>query len=112
MAHSKRRYSRCTGSSRAGTASAAKEPPLEDFSKYGEIEEVALGRIQKISGPHLHRSWITIPHVTHFDEADITELERFRKELNSGLQEGEPSFSPLVFVTKAVAATLQGISSI
>ena len=43
------------------------EPPLEDFSKYGEIEEVTLGRIQKISGPHLNRSWVTIPHVTHFD---------------------------------------------
>ncbi len=86
---------------------SAKEAPLEDFSKYGEIEEVALGRIQKISGPHLHRSWITIPHVTHFDEADITELERFRKELNGGLQEGEPSFSSLVFITTAVAATLK-----
>jgi pyruvate dehydrogenase E2 component (dihydrolipoamide acetyltransferase) len=86
---------------------STKEVPLEDFSKYGEIEEVALGRIQKISGPHLHRSWITIPHVTHFDEADITELERFRKELNSGLQEDEPSFSPLVFITAALAATLK-----
>jgi len=88
-------------------AASAKELPLEDFSKYGETEELALNRIQKISGPHLHRSWITIPHVTHFDEADITELERFRKELNSGLQEGEPSFSPLVFITMAVAATLK-----
>lgn len=91
---------------RSGTITAG-QPPLEDFSKYGEIEERALGRIQKISGPQLHRSWITIPHVTHFDEADITELEGFRKELNSALKEDEPPFSPLVFVTKAVAATLQ-----
>lgn len=93
----------------SGTAmsTVALEVPLEDFSKYGEIEEVVLGRIQKISGPHLHRSWITIPHVTHFDEADITELERFRKELNGELQDGEPSFSPLVFITTAVAATLK-----
>ncbi|NOR23390.1 MAG: biotin/lipoyl-binding protein [Desulforhopalus sp.] len=93
----------------AGTvmATAAQEVPLEDFTRYGEIEEVLLGRIQKISGPHLHRSWVTIPHVTHFDEADITEFERFRKELNGGLQEGEPSFSPLVFITTAVAATLK-----
>jgi len=83
------------------------EPPLEDFSKYGEIEEVKLGRIQKISGPHLHRSWVTVPHVTHFEEADITDLEAFRKSLNSERGEGAPSFSPLVFVTKAVAATLQ-----
>lgn len=88
-------------------AVAVQESPLEDFSKYGEIEEVALGRIQKISGPYLHRSWIAIPHVTHFDEADIGELERFRKELNGALQEGEPSYSPLVFVTRAVAATLK-----
>ncbi len=88
-------------------AAAIPEPPLEDFSKYGEVEEVALGRIQKISGPYLHRSWITIPHVTHFDEADIGELERFRKELNGSLQEGEPSYSPLVFVIRAVVATLK-----
>ena len=88
-------------------AVSAQEPPLEDFSKYGKIEEVALGRIQKLSGPHLHKSWITIPHVTHFDEANISELERFRKELNNALREGEPSYSPLVFVTRAVAATLK-----
>lgn len=81
--------------------------PLEDFSKYGPVEEVALGRMQKISGPHLHKSWITIPHVTHFDEADITEMERFRKELNTSLREGEVPYSPLVFVIKATAATLK-----
>ena len=88
-------------------ASAIEEPPLEDFSKYGQVEEMALGRIQKISGPQLHRSWISIPHVTHFDEADITELEHFRKELNANLADDQPSYSPLVFVIKAVAATLQ-----
>jgi pyruvate dehydrogenase E2 component (dihydrolipoamide acetyltransferase) len=86
---------------------STQEPPLEDFSKYGEIEEVALGRIKKIAGPHLHRSWVTIPHVTHFEEADIDELERFRKELNGALQEGDPSYSPLVFVIRAVTATLK-----
>ncbi len=79
----------------------------EDFSKYGPVEEVALGRIKKIAGPHLQRSWSTIPQVTHFEEADITDLERFRKELNGTLQEGEAPFSPLVFVIKAVAATLK-----
>lgn len=82
-------------------------PPLEDYSKYGKVEEVALGRIKKIAGPYLQRSWSTIPHVTHFDEADIGELERFRKELNSTLEEGQPSYSPLVFVIRAVTATLQ-----
>ena len=85
----------------------ASEPPLEDFGKYGEVEEFTLGRIQKISGPHLHRSWVTIPHVTHFDEADITELEKFRKELNSELQEGAAKFSLLVFITKALATVLK-----
>ncbi len=89
------------------TAPSHQEPPLEDFTKYGETEEIQLGRIQKISGPQLHRSWITIPHVTHFDEADITELEHFRKELNDGLQEDEPAYSPLVFIIKVVAATMR-----
>ena len=83
------------------------DPPLEDFSKYGETEEAALGRIQKISGSHLYRSWITIPHVTHFDEADITELESFRKELNGELKEDEIRFSILVFIIKAVSAVLK-----
>ncbi len=90
----------------AGQAPAA-EKPLEDFSVYGPVEEVALGRIQKISGPHLHRSWTTIPHVTHFDEADITELETFRKQVNAEAGTDGPKYSPLIFVIKAVAATLK-----
>ena len=83
------------------------QAPLEDFSKYGEIEETALGRIKKISGPHLQKSWINIPHVTHFDEADVTELESFRKQMNSEVGKDEPRFSPLVFIVKAVVATLK-----
>lgn len=77
--------------------------PLEDFSRYGPIEELALSRIQKISGPHLHRSWLALPLVTHFDEADISELDRFRTRLR---QEGTGSFSPLVFVMRAAVAAL------
>ena len=80
-----------------------------DHSKFGEIEEQPLSRIQKISGPFLHRNWATIPHVTQFDEADITEVEEFRKEQNayhakikSGLK-----ITPLVFVMKAVAKALE-----
>ena len=102
---------------RLQTAPAASAPPagalpltdvpLEDFTKYGQIEEQPLGRIQKISGPHLHRSWISIPHVTHFDEADITELEKFRKSMNQEVQKDDLKFSPLVFVIKAVVATLK-----
>lgn len=81
--------------------------PLEDFSKYGQVEEQELGRIQKISGPHLHRSWISIPHVTHFDETDITDLEKFRKQMNTEAQKDEVKLSPLVFVIKGVVATLK-----
>ncbi len=82
------------------------EKPLEDFSVYGEIEELTLGRIKKISGPHLHRSWVTIPHVTHFDEADVTELEAFRKQMNEEAGKDGTRFSSLVFIIKAVVAAL------
>ncbi|MDA3811978.1 MAG: 2-oxo acid dehydrogenase subunit E2 [Spirochaetaceae bacterium] len=83
------------------------DEPLEDFSKYGEIEEVKLGRIKKISGPHLHKSWISIPHVTHFDEADITEIEDFRKQMNKESVNEGIKYSPLGFVIKAVVAALK-----
>ena len=83
------------------------EVPLEDFTKYGETEEIALGRIQKISGPHLQRSWLTIPHVTHFDEADITDLESFRKKMNEEGGRDNVKFSPLVFIIKSVVAALK-----
>ena len=80
-----------------------------DHAKFGEIEILPLTRIQKISGPFLHRNWATIPHITQFDEADITDIETFRKEQNayhaktkSGLK-----ITPLVFVMKAVAKALE-----
>ncbi|CUA86754.1 dihydrolipoyllysine-residue acetyltransferase [Pseudidiomarina woesei] len=84
-------------------------PPKVDFSKFGEIEKVPLTRIQKISGPNLHRNWVTIPHVTQFDEADITELEAFRKqenELQAKKKDGV-KITPLVFIMKAVAKALR-----
>ncbi len=76
-----------------------------DFSKFGEIETVPLTRIQKISGPNLHRNWVTIPHVTQFDEADITEVEAFRKSENQVCEKQKLGFkiTPLVFIMKAVA---------
>lgn len=92
---------------KGGSALAVEEEPLEDFSKYGEIEEVKLSRIKKISGPHLQKSWMTIPHVTHFDEADITDLEKFRKELNRDAEKSGVKYSPLVFAVKAVVAALK-----
>ena len=75
-----------------------------NFSQFGEVETVELTRIQKISGPSLHRNYLAMPHVTQFDEADITEMESFRKEQNSIAMDFK--LSPLVFVVKAVAKAL------
>lgn len=83
------------------------EAPVVDFSKFGEIETQALSRIKKISGTHLHRSWITVPHVTQFDEADITELEAFRKSLSKEAERKGVRVTPLVFIMKAVVSALQ-----
>ncbi|QUM79075.1 pyruvate dehydrogenase complex dihydrolipoyllysine-residue acetyltransferase [Moritella sp. 5] len=82
--------------------------PKVDFAKFGEIEVVKMTRIQKISGPNLHRNWVKIPHVTQFDEADITELEAFRKVENNKLVKQDKGFkiSPLIFIVKAVAKAL------
>lgn len=83
--------------------------PKVDFSKFGEVEEVPLTRIQKISGPNLHRNWVTIPHVTQFDEADISELEAFRKQENAlqAKKKDGVKITPLVFIMKAVAKAMQ-----
>ncbi|MDN5498371.1 MAG: pyruvate dehydrogenase complex dihydrolipoyllysine-residue acetyltransferase [Shewanella sp.] len=83
--------------------------PKVDFSKFGEVEEIPLSRIQKISGPNLHRNWVTIPHVTQFDEADITEMEEFRKQQNDAAAKKKADYkiTPLIFMMKAVAKTLQ-----
>ena len=80
-----------------------------DHAKFGEIEILPLTRIQKISGPFLHRNWATIPHVTQFDEADITDVENFRKEQNAyhGKIKSGLKITPLVFVMKAVAKALE-----
>lgn len=100
----------------AGSSVASGEGGLQvvagksiDFSKFGEIEEKPLSRIQKISGPFLHRSWVTIPHVTQFDEADITDVEAFRKEQNLVAEKQKLGFkiTPLVFMMKAAASALR-----
>ncbi|TEW51394.1 dihydrolipoyllysine-residue acetyltransferase [Psychromonas algicola] len=92
----------------AGGLAVAASPKV-DFAKFGEVEVKELSRIQKISGPALHRNWVTIPHVTQFDEADITELEAFRKEQNAiaAKQDLGVKISPLVFMIKAVAKALE-----
>ena len=100
----------------AGSSVAAGEGGLQvvsakqiDFAKFGEIETKALTRIQKISGPFLHRNWVTIPHVTQFDEADITDVEAFRKEQNVICEKQKLGFkiTPLVFILKAAADALK-----
>ena len=90
----------------ASASQASAETALADYGKFGPVEAVALSRIKKLAGAGLTASWTTIPHVTHFEEADITRLEELRQTLNGERGEGEPAYSPLVFVIKAVAATL------
>ncbi|MBL0906489.1 pyruvate dehydrogenase complex dihydrolipoyllysine-residue acetyltransferase [Pectobacterium carotovorum] len=98
----------------AGAATGGSLPgllpwPKVDFSKFGEVEEVELGRIQKISGANLSRNWVVIPHVTHFDKTDITDLEAFRKQQNAEAEKRrlDVKFTPVVFIMKAVAAALE-----
>ncbi|HDY7702878.1 TPA: pyruvate dehydrogenase complex dihydrolipoyllysine-residue acetyltransferase [Vibrio vulnificus] len=83
--------------------------PKVDFSKFGETEVQPLSRIKKISGANLHRNWVMIPHVTQWDNADITELENFRKEQNAieAKKDSGMKISPLVFIMKAAAKALE-----
>jgi len=81
--------------------------PDVDFAKFGEIETRALSRIKKISGANLHRNWVMIPHVTQFEEADISEMEAFRKELGAEYAKQNIKITPLAFMLKACAHTLK-----
>ncbi|MEF1254696.1 pyruvate dehydrogenase complex dihydrolipoyllysine-residue acetyltransferase [Vibrio sp. M260112] len=83
--------------------------PKVDFSKFGETEVQPLSRIKKISGANLHRNWVMIPHVTQWDNADITELEAFRKEQNAieAKKDSGMKITPLVFIMKAAAKALE-----
>jgi pyruvate dehydrogenase E2 component (dihydrolipoamide acetyltransferase) len=81
--------------------------PSIDFSKFGEVEVVPLSRIKKISGANLARNWVRIPHVTHNDEADITDLEAFRKSLNEEYSKQEVRVTMLAFLIKACVAALK-----
>ena len=96
------------GSGNGGGLQVLAQPKV-DFAKFGEIEEKPLTRIQKISGPNLHRNWVTIPHVTQFEEADITDLEAFRKEQNAIAEKRKlgVKITPLVFMMKAAADALR-----
>ena len=81
--------------------------PTVDFAKFGPIETQVMSRIKKISGPALHRNWVQIPHITQNDEADITEMETFRKQMGEELQKQGVKITPLVFIMKAVVAALK-----
>ncbi|HUQ52643.1 MAG TPA: 2-oxo acid dehydrogenase subunit E2, partial [Gammaproteobacteria bacterium] len=90
----------------AGAASALPSVPSVDFAKYGRVEAEPLSRIQKISGPRLHASWVNVPHVTQHDEADITELEEKRAALKEQASERGIKLTPLAFIVRACALAL------
>jgi len=83
------------------------EIPAQDFSKFGPIETKPLTRIKKLSGPHLHRAWLNVPHVTHQDEADITELEAYRKELDAAAKDKGYRVTLLAFLMRASVSALK-----
>jgi pyruvate dehydrogenase E2 component (dihydrolipoamide acetyltransferase) len=92
----------------APSAGSAIPPmPQVDFSQFGEVETIELGRIKKLSGKHLSMAWLNIPHVTQFDECDITELDAFRQSLKAQAEKAGVKLTPLVFILKAVVAALK-----
>ena len=95
--------------STASEAIGSRIPPMPevDFSQFGGIETIKLSRIKKLSGPHLQRAWLNIPHVTHHDEADITELEQFRKSLKDEAEKDGVRITLLSFVMKALIGALK-----
>ena len=86
--------------------------PEVDFSKFGEVERVELGRINKISAANLHRAWLNLPMVTHHDSADVTEMEAFRKLLKSEAKEGDAKITGLAFHMKALTKTLKAFPKV
>ena len=94
-----------------GTALDLPPWPTIDFTKFGEIERVPRSRIQRISGPVLARNWVMIPHVTHNDEADITELEAWRKQLNQEHERAGVKFTMVTFLIAASVATLKAFEN-
>lgn len=93
----------------AAASSGAGIPPVPevDFSQFGEVEEKPMGRLLKMGATNLHRSWLNVPHVTQFDEADITELENFRKSMKAEAEAQGAKLTPLPFLVKACAFALR-----
>jgi pyruvate dehydrogenase E2 component (dihydrolipoamide acetyltransferase) len=90
-----------------GGGAGIPEIPAQDFAKYGPIETQPLSRLRRLGGPHLHRAWLNIPHVTHSDEADITDLEAYRKSLDAAAKEKGYRVTLLAFVMKACVVVLK-----
>ena len=107
--HIKRALADGQAATEASGAFRLPEAPKVDFSKFGETETVELGRIKKISGAHLHRAWLNIPHVTQFEEADITELEEFRKESKQRAENAGIKLTFMPFLMKACANALKAM---
>jgi pyruvate dehydrogenase E2 component (dihydrolipoamide acetyltransferase) len=96
------------GQAAAGAAGAGiPEIPAQDFSKFGPVEVKPLTRIQRLSGPALHRSWLNVPHVTHDDEADITDLDAYRRELDTAAKAEGYRVTLLAFLLKASVSALR-----
>ena len=93
----------------AATGSGIPEIPAQDFAQFGPVESKPLSRITKLSGPFLHRSWLNVPHVTHDDEADITDLDRHRKELDTAARAEKDTYrvTLLAFLVKASVSALK-----
>lgn len=90
-----------------GGGAGIPEIPSQDFAKFGPIEVAPMSRLKKLSGPHLHRSWLNVPHVTQSDEADITDLEAYRKELDGDAKEKGYRVTLLAFLMKASVSALK-----
>jgi pyruvate dehydrogenase E2 component (dihydrolipoamide acetyltransferase) len=91
---------------------AVPEMPEIDFSRWGTVEHEPLNKLRRVSARNLHRAWLTVPHVTQFDEADITELEEFRQSKKREAKERGVSLTPLGFFLKACAVTLQDFPNV
>ena len=92
---------------RLGAGGGIPEVPAQDFSKFGPVEVRPLSRIQRLSGPALHRSWLNVPHVTHDDEADITDLDAYRRELDTAAKAEGYRVTLLAFLMKASVSALR-----
>ena len=99
------RYAAASGGAEGGAGIPLITQP--DWSKFGEISSIPMSRIGKLSAAHLKRAWLNVPHVTHFDEADITELEAYRQTVKNKAKEMGFGFTPLIFMMKAVVSALK-----